>query len=95
MLEKEVLYDDDVHILWWIYIFKQYQITLMCWVSLRNVHIYLHFLLFINSELLKVVEIDQSHRYGRPQAACREPAGSNDKTTRTAICFEHKMQYLF
>ena len=38
--------------------------------------------------------IDQSHRYGRPQAACREPAGSYDKTTRTAICFEHKTQYL-
>ena len=39
--------------------------------------------------------IDQSHRYGRPQAACREPTGSYDKTTRTtAICFEHKTQYL-
>ena len=38
--------------------------------------------------------IDQSHRYGHPQAACREPAGSYDKTTRTAICFEHKTQYL-
>ena len=38
--------------------------------------------------------IDQSHRHGRPQAACREPAGSYDKTTRTAICFEHKTQYL-
>ena len=38
--------------------------------------------------------IDQSHRYGRHQAACREPAGSYDKTTWTAICFEHKMQYL-
>ena len=38
--------------------------------------------------------IDQSHRYGRPQAACRKPAGSYDKTTRTAICFEHKTQYL-
>ena len=37
--------------------------------------------------------IDQSHRYGRYQAACREPAGSYDKTTRTAICFEHKTQY--
>ena len=24
----------------------------------------------------------------------REPAGSYDKTTRTAICFEHKTQYL-
>ena len=35
-----------------------------------------------------------SHRYGRHQAACREPAGSYDKTTRTAICFEHKTQYL-
>ena len=33
--------------------------------------------------------IDQSHRYGRRQAVCREPAGSYDKTTRTAICFEH------
>ena len=38
--------------------------------------------------------IDQSYRHGRPQAACREPAGSYDKTTRTAICFEHKTQYL-
>ena len=38
--------------------------------------------------------IDQSHNYGRPQTACREPAGSYDKTTRTAICFEHKTQYL-
>ena len=37
---------------------------------------------------------DQSHRYGRHQAACREPAGSYDKTTRTAICFEHKTQYI-
>ena len=40
------------------------------------------------------VSIDQYHRYGRPQAACCEPAGSYDKTTRTAICFEHKTQYL-
>ena len=38
--------------------------------------------------------IDQSHRYGRHQAACRESAGSYDKTTRIAICFEHKTQYL-
>ena len=38
--------------------------------------------------------IDQSHRCGRRQAACREPARSYDKTTRTAICFEHKTQYL-
>ena len=38
--------------------------------------------------------IDQSHRYGRPQVACREPAGSYDKTTRIAICFEQKTQYL-
>ena len=37
--------------------------------------------------------IDQSHRYGRHQAACREPAGSYDKTIRTAICCEHKTQY--
>ena len=38
--------------------------------------------------------IDQSYRYGRPLAACRESAGSFDKTTWTAICFEHKTQYL-
>ena len=38
--------------------------------------------------------IDQSHRCGRRKAACREPAGSYVKTTRNAICFEHKMQYL-
>ena len=38
--------------------------------------------------------IDQSHRCGHRQAACREPAGSYDKTIRTAICFEHKTQYL-
>ena len=38
--------------------------------------------------------IDQSHRYGLPRAACREPVGSYDKTTQTAICFEHKTQYL-
>ena len=38
--------------------------------------------------------IDQSHRYGRHQVACREPAGSYDKSTQTAICFEHKTQYL-
>ena len=44
---------------------------------------------------LGVVVIDQSHRYGRHQAACREPAGSYDKTTRSAKCFEHKTQYLF
>ena len=40
-----------------------------------------------------IESIDQSHRYGRHQAACREPTGSYDKTTRTAICFEHKTQY--
>ena len=40
------------------------------------------------------LEIDQSHRCGHRQAACREPAGSYDKTTRTAVCFEHKTQYL-
>ena len=46
-------------------------------------------------EAVQIVKaIDQSHRYRRPQAACREPAGSYDKTTQTAICFEHKMQYL-
>ena len=44
-------------------------------------------------ELYNIV-INQSPRYGRHQAACREPAGSYDKTARTAICFEHKTQYL-
>ena len=39
-------------------------------------------------------KINQSHRFGRSQAACREPAGSYDKTTRTAICLEHKTPYL-
>ena len=43
-----------------------------------------------SASLAFVRTIDQSHRYGRHQAACREPAGRNDKTTRTAICFEHK-----
>ena len=33
-------------------------------------------------------------KYGRHQAACREPAGSYDNTTRTAICFEHKTQFI-
>ena len=42
----------------------------------------------------KATAIDQCHRYGRHQAACREPAGSYDKTTRTVICFEHKTQYI-
>ena len=41
-----------------------------------------------------LISIDQSHRYGCHQAACREPAGSYDKTTRTALCFEHKTQYI-
>ena len=31
--------------------------------------------------------IDQSHRYGHHQAACREPAGSYDKTTRHCYIF--------
>ena len=39
--------------------------------------------------------IDQSDRYGCHQAACREPVGSYDKTTRTALCFEHKTQLSF
>ena len=38
--------------------------------------------------------IDQSHSDGRHRVACREPAGSYDNATRTAICFEHKTQYL-
>ena len=58
------------------------------WLQVRRVTAY--YLAFHYSDVI----IDQSHRYGRPQAACREPAGSYDKTTRTAICFEHKTQYL-
>ena len=50
--------------------------------------------IFANILYINWPVIDQSHRYGRPRAACREPAGSYDKTTRTAICFEHKTQYL-
>ena len=46
------------------------------------------------SSSILVITIDQSHRYGRHQAACHEPAGSYDKTTWTAICFEHKTQYI-
>ena len=46
------------------------------------------------SRFVDAMSIDQSHRYGCPQAACHEPAGSYDQTTRTAICFEHKTQYL-
>ena len=42
----------------------------------------------------QTLTIDQSHRYGRHQAACREPVGSYDKSTQTAMCFEHKTQYL-
>ena len=48
----------------------------------------------LNSDFNSAAAIDQSHRGGHRQAACREPAGSYDKTTRTAICFEHKTQYL-
>ena len=40
-------------------------------------------------------KIDQSHRCGHHQATCREPAGSYDKTTRTAICFENIKRYIF
>ena len=38
-------------------------------------------------DLFNYYTLDQSHRYGRHRAACREPAGSYDKTTRTAIFF--------
>ena len=40
------------------------------------------------------IPIDLSHRCGHRQAPWREPAGSYDNATRTAICFEHKTQYL-
>ena len=29
-----------------------------------------------------------------PWGGCREPVGGDDKTTWTAVCFEHKTQYL-
>ena len=54
----------------------------------------MYYIMIIIKISKKRISIDQSHRYGRHQAACREPAGSYDKTTRTAICFEHKTQYL-
>ena len=47
-----------------------------------------------NGVRIHAFPIDQSHRCGHRQVACREPAGSYDKTTRTATCFEHKTQYL-
>ena len=50
------------------------------------------YMLFHSS--MQACVMNQSHRHGRPQAACREPAGSYDKTTRTDVCFEHKTQYL-
>ena len=61
------------------------------------VHVYglLHSYRITHDDVIKLQwPIDQSQRYGRHQAACREPAGSYDKTTRTAICFEHKTRYL-
>ena len=65
--------------------------SLIGWVHIQNdLWVLQHYL--ASSKASKL--IDQSHRYGRHQAACREPAGSYDKTTRTAICFEHKTQYL-
>ena len=33
----------------------------------------------ISHSVKKLRSIDQSHRYGRHQAACREPAGSYDR----------------
>ena len=51
-------------------------------------------LIKISPKFVPKVPIDQSHRCGHRQVACCEPAGSYDKTTGTAICFEHKTQYL-
>ena len=70
-----------------------YHAHCLCFIMLGLVHVnfYSHIL---QGYFPGTGPIDQSHRYGRPQAACREPAGSYDKTTRTAICFEHKTQYL-
>ena len=41
-----------------------------------------------------VIQLDQSHSYRHHQVACRKPVGSYDKTTRTAICFEHRTRYI-
>ena len=42
-----------------------------------------------------ILSIDQSHRCGRPQVACHEPAGSYDKTTRAAIFFFNIKRNIF
>ena len=67
---------------------KKWQMRVWQWVNFRT------FWGSSNSSSSSNTLINQSHRYGRHQAACGEPAGSYDKTTRTAICFEHKTQYL-
>ena len=83
--------------LWWK---KNYGILMSARTTFTKVGSYSNGRCGYYCEFLKITSpsmacaIDQSHRYGCPQAACREPAGSYDKTTRSAICFEHKTQYL-
>ena len=60
--------------------------------QLAFTHLTEHLNMFVGLGIF--ITIDQSHRYGRHPAACREPSRSYNKTTRTAICFEHKTQYL-
>ena len=80
------------NLLWytyWIVSICLNELLIICSVT-KNISIW-----FGSSSIVTLIAIiDQSHRYGRSQAACREPAGSYDKTIRTAICFEHKAQYL-
>ena len=68
----------------------------LCWLFRNDLNVisWCYFHSCRNAHGNTSTSIDQSHRYGRHQAACREPAGSYDKTTWTAICFEHKTQYL-
>ena len=79
----------------WLRVFQCFKLKL----SLSRPEMFPPYMIYYNFYLPRVKfdwssPIDQSHRYGRHQAACREPAGSYDKTTRTAICFEHKTEYL-
>ena len=84
-------------------IWQVFKIPDGCWISsvigifLKKSFIIFHILDEIVMFFLRLNlsnGIDQSHGYRRPQAACHEQAGSYDKTTRTAICFEHKTQYI-
>ena len=69
------------------------RLMLLTFVMFRNAMISYN-CMFDGNSITLCITINPSHRCGHPQADCREPAGSYDKTTRAAICFEHKTQYL-